>query len=190
MRIGLLFGSFNPVHLGHLMLANYCIEYSPIDELWFVISPHNPLKHTQDLMSKDLRLNLLKIAIKHHQLPMKICDIEFSLPTPSYTIDTMRNLTTQYPQHVFSIIMGGDSLANMEKWKFYKTLLSTFQFIVYPRRGYEAQISLSQCNIMQVNAPHIEISSTFIRKAMLDGRNMSTFVPVGTYPILKEILNN
>ena len=188
MKIGLYFGSFNPVHIGHLAVANFIIEFTDIDQLWFVLSPQNPLKKKATLLDDFDRYDLLKIAIsgdKHFE----ICDIEFHLPKPSYTIDTLTYLKERNPRYNFVLIMGSDVLATFHKWKNYKEIIKNYQRYVYPRQAFE-NINLEEHqNIKVINAPLIEISSSFIRRALKQGKNIRYFLPEEVYKyILKKHL--
>ncbi|HOJ91488.1 MAG TPA: nicotinate (nicotinamide) nucleotide adenylyltransferase [Saprospiraceae bacterium] len=132
MKIGLFFGSFNPIHNGHLIIAQHLLNYSAIEKLWFIVSPHNPLKEKASLAKDRERLHLVRLAIDENP-DMRASDIEFNLPQPSYTIDTMAFLTEKYPQHEFSLIMGGDNLVSLPKWKNYELLISKYPILIYKR---------------------------------------------------------
>src|SRR3984957_14698567 len=136
MKIGLFFGSFNPVHNGHLIIANYICESTKLDKVWMVVSPQNPLKPKETLLRDYDRLHLINLAIEDNK-NLKVSNIEFKLPKPSYTIDTLVHLHDKYPQHTFSLIMGSDNLATLHKWKNYEILLKNYEFLVYKRRGFE-----------------------------------------------------
>ena len=176
MNIGIFSGSFNPIHIGHPALANWICEFCDIDELWFLVSPQNPLKKSTDLIDEKKRLELVEASIKGYP-KFKASDFEFSLPRPSYTIDTLRALKQKYPNHDFHMIMGADSWSNISKWKDYEAILSEFPVIVYPRKGYEIEIPDAYINIKKVDAPLIEISSTFIRQAIKEGKDIRFFLP-------------
>ncbi len=175
-RIGLFFGSFNPIHCGHLIIANYIVEYSDIDELWFIVSPHNPLKNKSQLANEYHRLEMVNLAITDYE-KFKVSDIEFHLPKPSYTIDTLTALSDQYPHYQFSIIMGSDNLATLSKWKNYNRILKNYSIIVYPRKNFNPDKNDYSEKVTIVDAPLIEISSTFIRKAIHEKKNVRFFVP-------------
>jgi nicotinate-nucleotide adenylyltransferase len=188
MKVGLYFGSFNPVHIGHLAIANYIVEFTDIDRLWFVLSPQNPLKKKATLLEDLDRYDLLKLAVgrdKHFE----ICDIEFHLPKPSYTIDTLTYLKERNPRYKFVIIMGSDVLPTFHKWKNYKEIIKNYQRYIYPRRGYENIDTKEHQNIKIIDAPLIEISSSFIRRALKQGKNIKYFLPAEVYKyILKKHL--
>lgn len=174
MKIGLYFGSFNPIHIGHLIVAKHVAEHCDVNQIWFVVSPQNPLKETSSLLNEKSRYYLTQLAIESEP-KFKASNIEFGLPRPSYTIDTMMHLTEKYPQHEFSIIMGGDSFQNIPKWKNYKELLKQFKIIIYNRPGFEIDSTLSK-NIEIVNAPLMDISSTFIRNAIKEKKSIKYLV--------------
>jgi nicotinate-nucleotide adenylyltransferase len=177
MKIGLFFGSFNPVHAGHLMVANYCASFTDLGEVWLVPSPHNPLKHASNLLPDGQRLAMLRAAVEHRRLPLKVCDVEFSLPRPSYTISTLRALRERYPQLRFVVIMGADSLADIKQWKEWQAILREFEVYVYPRVGFHAEALCARYGATLIPAPLIEISSTFIRNAVMEGKNVNAFLP-------------
>jgi nicotinate-nucleotide adenylyltransferase len=134
MRIGLYFGSFNPIHVGHLIIADYFSQQNLFDEVWLVVSPHNPLKDPSDLASVDHRLEMARSATADHSA-LKVCDIETRLPSPSFTVNTMKALQEQYPEVQWSVIIGEDSLVHFDKWKDYQWLMETFSFFVFPRHN-------------------------------------------------------
>lgn len=175
-KTGLFFGSFNPIHIGHLALANYMVSFTDLDEVWFVISPHNPLKDKQSLLAQNHRLYMVKLAVENHP-KFKASDIEFKLSQPSYTINTLTHLKEKYPNKNFSLIMGMDNLQNFHKWKNYEQILEKHSIYVYPRHQSNAGTFLNHPNIKITEAPIMEISSSFIRKAILDKKDVSCFMP-------------
>jgi len=175
MKIGLFFGSFNPIHVGHLAIGNYIAQFTDIQQVWFVVSPQNPLKEKKTLLADYHRLELAYRAIGESSL-FKVSNIEFNMPKPSYTIDTLSYLVDKYPQHKFSVIIGSDSLESFYKWKNFETILNLYRIYVYPRRGNETHELMHNINVKIVNAPIIEISSSFIRQAIKDGKDMQYFV--------------
>ncbi len=185
MKIGLYFGSFNPIHIGHMIIANHVLSHCKIDRLWFVVSPHNPLKETSSLLNENHRLHLVRLAIENES-KFKASNIEFSLPRPSYTIDTISYLSDKYPQHEFSIVMGSDSFFNIKKWKNYKELLKQCKIIIYKRPGFEPDLSLSK-NIELVNAPLLDISSTYIRNLIKEKKTIRYLVKD---EVMEDILAN
>ena len=180
MKIGLYFGSFNPVHIGHLAIANYMVEFTDIDQLWFVISPHNPFKKKESLLPDYERYELLELAIGDED-SFRISDIEFRLPKPSYTIDTLTYLSEKYPKNQFVLILGSDNLPTFHKWKNHELIVSNYHRYVYPRKGTENVDIKKHTNLTVVDAPIIEISSSFIRQAFSEGRNIKYFLPEKVY---------
>ncbi len=176
MKVGLYFGSFNPVHHGHLIIANFIVQQTGIDQVWLVVSPQNPLKQSASLLNEYNRLYLVQIAIEDES-SLKASDIEFRLPKPSYTIDTLTYLQEKYPSHEFSIIMGSDSYQNLPAWKNYEQLLRNYQVIVYKRPGFEIKNIHEQSNTIILKAPLLEISSTYIRKIIKQGKSIRYLVP-------------
>ena len=176
MNIGIFSGSFNPIHIGHLALANWICEFCGLDELWLLVSPQNPLKKNSDLINEKKRLELVQASVVGYP-KFKVSDFEFSLPRPSYTIDTLHALKKQYPEYTFHLIMGADNWDNMSRWKDYESIISEFPIIIYPRTGYEIEIPEKYTNIKKVEAPVIEISSTFIRQSINEGKDIRFFLP-------------
>lgn len=175
MHIGLYFGSFNPIHTGHLIIASYIAEYTSVEQVWFVVSPQNPLKSPEILLNENSRLHLVEIAIKADKR-LKVCDVEFDLPRPSYTIDTLTYLSQKYPKNNFSAIMGSDSYKDLPEWKNYQQLIKEYQIIVYPRKNIELNEPLFE-NTTVVKAPILDISSTYIRKNIQQQKNIQYLVP-------------
>jgi len=186
MHIGLFFGSFNPVHVGHMVLANYMVEFTDIEKVWFVVSPHNPLKNKKSLLDQNQRLHMVNLAIGDSDL-FKSNNIEFGLSQPSYTINTLAHLNEKYPQHTFSLIIGQDNLSSFHKWKNYEEIIKRFKLYVYPRPNAEASDLDLQKNVIMTEAPLIEISSTFIRNALLEKKNVSFFVPESVWNYIDEM---
>jgi nicotinate-nucleotide adenylyltransferase len=168
-----------------MIIANHVLSHCNIDRLWFVVSPHNPLKETSSLLNENHRLHLVRLAIENES-KFKASNIEFSLPRPSYTIDTISYLSDKYPQHEFSIVMGSDSFFNIKKWKNYKELLKQCKIIIYKRPGFEPDISLSK-NIELVNAPLLDISSTYIRNLIKEKKSIRYLVKD---EVMEDILAN
>lgn len=176
MKIGLFFGSFNPIHIGHLALANYFVEFSDLEKIWFVVSPQNPLKKSSTLLNDYDRLYLLRLAIDDNPEKYGVSDIEFSMPRPSYTIDTLTYLSEKYPDNEFVLIMGEDNLRTLDKWKNYEVLISKYQIYVYPRKNFDSKEIRIKANYKVFDAPIIEVSSSFIRKAIKQGKNVDFFM--------------
>jgi nicotinate-nucleotide adenylyltransferase len=171
-KITLFFGSFNPIHIGHLILANYVLEHSDADELWFVVSPQNPFKEKKSLLKDHNRFDMVQLALQNYP-KMRASNIEFSLPKPSYTIDTLAYLKEKYPDFSFSLMMGEDNLENLHKWKNVETLIKNHQILVYPRifEKEKPPQKLRHENIVLLKAPIIELSATEIRTMIKDGKN-------------------
>ena len=187
LTIGLYFGSYNPVHIGHLAIANYMVEYTDIDQLWFVVSPHNPLKKKNNLLADYQRLELVHRAIDDDGR-FRASNIEFSLPKPSYTVDTLAYLKDQYPNYHFKILMGSDNLESFHKWKNYEVILEEFGVIVYPRPGFDPDNVQVEKNItIAMGAPLMEVSSSFIRKAIKKGKDVRHFLPQKSWEYLDEM---
>jgi len=176
MKIGLFFGSFNPVHNGHLIIANYVCETTELDRVWLVVSPQNPLKEKETLLREYDRLHLINLAIEENK-NLKASSIEFKLPKPSYTIDTLTHLKEKYPQHEFSLIMGSDNLETLHKWKNYELILNNYPIFVYNRRGADGNPFPEKKNIHFLNFPFLDISATFIRENLRNGISMQYFLP-------------
>jgi len=184
--IGLYFGTFNPIHIGHLAIANYIAEFSDIDQLWFVVSPQNPHKAKANLLDDYQRLEMVHRAVDDDPR-FRVSNIEFSLPKPSYTIDTLTYLKEQYPDHRFLIIMGSDNLAKLHKWKNYEQITGNHGIIVYPRPGFDRNSIPDTPNLMVCEAPLMEISSTFIRNSLKQGKDVRHFLPPPVWKYLEEM---
>lgn len=176
MEIGLFFGSFNPIHNGHLIVAQSALEATKLHELWFVVSPQNPLKKNKNLLHEFDRLDMVQLAIEDND-QFRASDIEFHMPRPSYTIDTLTYLKEKFPDKQFKLIIGGDNLAIFPKWKNNDKILEDFGLIVYPRPGADSQELVHHPNITYIEAPLMSISATYIRNCIRNERSIRYLVP-------------
>jgi nicotinate-nucleotide adenylyltransferase len=177
MKIGLFFGSFNPIHIGHLIIANFMAENTDLEKVWFVVTPQNPFKNKSSLIANHHRLEMVNIAVLNYP-KFQASDIEFSLPVPSYTIDTLAVLKEKYPLHEFSLLMGEDNLKSFSKWKNYEQILKNHRIFVYPRIGVEMQeFEIKHDNIVKVPAPVVEISATTVRRMIKENKNIRPLLP-------------
>lgn len=189
---GLYFGSFNPIHIGHLAIAGYMTEYAGIDQVWFVVSPQNPLKKKESILADHHRLHMANLAIGDNNR-LKASDIEFRLPVPSYTIDTLAYLKEKYPLNRFVLVMGQDNLYTLHKWKNFKILARDYPILVYPRPGAVKPSNnlldklLESSDIKYVDAPLMEISGTFIREGIKAKKDMSYFLPPAVWKYIREM---
>ena len=185
-EIGLFSGSFNPIHVGHLMLASYLCEFTRLEEIWFVVTPHNPLKESAELLDDELRLQMVRLALEDYER-MRVSDVEFHMPRPSYTIDTLSKLSHNHPDKNFTLIIGGDNWTYFNRWKAYQRLIDTVPILIYPRLGEAVVIPEQYRDTIQlVNAPLVEVSSTFIRKSIREKKNMRAFVPAKVYDFIEQ----
>ncbi len=185
MKVGLFFGSFNPVHVGHMVLANYMLANTDLERIWFIVSPHNPLKQKNSLLHERDRLQMVTLAIGDNN-KMKASNIEFKLSQPSYTVNTLAHLKEKYPSHDFVLIMGADNLENFHKWKNYEEILKQYELYVYPRPDANGGLLMDHKKVTLVNAPLMELSSTEIRKAIKEKKDVRYFVPPAAWEYLKE----
>ncbi|MGV3705696.1 MAG: nicotinate (nicotinamide) nucleotide adenylyltransferase [Arcticibacter sp.] len=176
MNIGLFFGSFNPVHVGHLIIANHMASYTDLDKVWLMVSPHNPLKDKNALINMYDRLEMARLAVEE-SINISVSDAEFKLPQPSYTIDTLTHLRERYPEHNFSLIMGADNLASLKRWKNHEILLRDYKIFVYPRPGFDNLELIDHPSVTLTQTPLMELSSTFIRRAIKEGKSVRFMVP-------------
>lgn len=185
MNIGLFFGSFNPVHVGHLIIANYMLHFGRLDKIWLVISPQNPFKSPLELLPQEQRLDMVQLALEN-QPDMEASDVEFSLPTPSFTAKTLRHLRKQYPKDNFKVIMGSDNLATFEKWEAYEEILEHHQLLVYYRFGHKNDKLENHPNVLVYDAPVLHISATYVRDLIQQKAPISFLVPKNVEGYIKE----
>ena len=191
MKIGLYFGTFNPIHVGHLIIANHLAEHSSLEQIWMVVTPHNPHKEKSTLLDDRQRFHLVTLATDEYP-KIKPSDIEFKLPQPNYTVNTLAHLKDKFPQHEFSLIMGEDNLKSLHKWKNYEYILENHDVYIYPRisaTSFETEKNQldNHPRIFKINAPIVEISSTFIRENIKNNKNVAPLLP---FNVWKEIDHN
>lgn len=187
-KIGLFSGSFNPIHNGHLILANYMCEFTTLDEVWLIVTPHNPLKDRQDMLDEESRLKMAELAVDKFE-NIKASDVELHMMRPSFTINTLEKLSSDYPDYNFTLIIGADNWTYFSKWKDCETIIENYNILIYPRNNYAVTIPESlKDRVRLVNAPLIEISSTFIRQSIRDRKNIRAFLPPEVYDYI--VLNN
>ena len=188
MKIGLYFGSFNPIHIGHLVIANHMAEYSDLDQVWFIVTPHSPFKKKSSLLDNHHRYQMVDRAVEDYS-KLRVSDIEFNLPQPNYTINTLTYLEEKYPDYEFALIMGEDNLKSFHKWKNYELILERHHIYVYPRISdgkVETQFD-NHPQIHIINSPIMQLSSTFIRKAIKEGKNIRPMLPEHVWNYLDEM---
>ncbi|RMG82841.1 MAG: nicotinate-nucleotide adenylyltransferase [Bacteroidetes bacterium] len=184
MKIGLFFGSFNPVHVGHMIIANYMATQTDLRQVWLVVSPQNPLKPKSSLARDHDRLHLVRLAIGDNPL-LRASNIEFDLPKPSYTIDTLTYLKEKHPQHEFVLIMGGDNLGTLHKWKNYELILAHHEIYVYKRPHYDLGELSNHPHVRMFDAPLMEISASYVRKCIREGKSVQYLVPDAVFEYLE-----
>ncbi|MDX1543122.1 MAG: nicotinate (nicotinamide) nucleotide adenylyltransferase [Christiangramia sp.] len=187
-KVGLFFGTFNPIHTGHLIIANHMAEYSDLDEVWLVVTPHNPHKKKNSLLDNHHRLEMVFRACETYE-KLKPSNIEFGLPQPNYTINTLVHLQEKYPSNAFCLIMGEDNLKNFHKWKNYEVILENHEIYIYPRIGSGSMAPQFRDNpkIRKIDAPVIEISATFIRKSIKDAKNVRPLLDKQVWEYIDEM---
>ncbi len=183
MKIGLYFGSFNPIHIGHLIIANTIFDRSDLDQVWFVVSPQNPLKKRKSLIHEHDRLRMVELAIEDN-FHFRASDVEFNMPKPSYTIDTLAYLTDKYPQHSFCLFLGSDSVKQLKRWKNYEQILEHYEIFVYPRPGEKP--SFDHDSIHWIDAPMLDISATFIRDSIKNDLSVKYLLPEQVEEYIKD----
>lgn len=187
-KVALFFGSFNPVHIGHLVIGNYIAEFGGVDEVRYIVSPHNPLKNNKDLLDDSIRLEMLSRSIAGYS-KFSVSDIEFSLPKPSFTYKTLSLLSEKEPDTQFLLIIGADNLNIFHEWKNYEWIMANYPILIYPRLGFSGQIPNHFSNMTFIDAPVIEISSTFIRQSLQKGKDVRYFLPEPAYLIISKLAN-
>jgi nicotinate-nucleotide adenylyltransferase len=185
-KIGLFFGSFNPIHIGHTVIANWFVEYTDLDKVWFVVSPQNPFKEKQSLLADHHRLSLVRIAIEDDPR-FWVTDIEFKMPKPSYTIDTLTYLEEKYPNKEFVLLVGSDQLPSFHKWKNPERVLQLYKMYVYARPGYKGGKYDNHTSVKIFHTPQMDISSTFIRKSIAEGKDMRYMLLPGVWEYMREM---
>ena len=188
MKVGLYFGTFNPIHIGHLTIANYLVEHSDLDQVWFVVTPQSPFKKKSSLLDDHQRLEMVYLATKDYD-KIRPSDIEFGLKQPNYTIDTLTYLFEKFPKHEFSLIMGEDNLKSFHKWKNYEQILENHEILVYPRLSDDKTENKFEDHpkIFNISAPIMELSSTFIRKNIKAGKNVRPMLPDKVWHYIDEM---
>ena len=185
MKIGMFFGSFNPMHIGHKIIASYMAEFSDLEKVIFVVSPENPLKQKKTLLDQNHRLQIIKAEMEDNP-KLAVSDIEFSMPQPSYTIDTLVRLKEDYPENEYVLIMGADNLQNFHKWKNYEQILENYSIYVYPRLGIEINRTHQNIHIVD-DVPQMEISASFIRDSIKQGKDISYLMPEKAWKYIDEM---
>jgi len=185
MNIGLYFGSFNPFHVGHKIIASYIRDFTKVQQVWFVVSPQSPMKTKKSLLDQHHRLMIIKMEVEDN-VNLDVSDIEFGLPTPNYTIDTLLYLSEKYPNHNFSLIMGDDNLNNITRWKNYEKILENYLIYVYPRKNVDMNIKHKNIHIVK-DVPKIEISSSLIRRLISEKKDASYLVPSKSWKYIEEM---
>ena len=189
MKIGLYFGTFNPIHIGHLAIANHMVEFSDLDEIWMIVTPHNPFKKKSSLLADNHRYQLVQIAIEDYP-KLKASNVEFKLPQPNYTVNTLAHISEKYPEHHFNLIMGEDNLGSFHKWKNFEVILENHDIYIYPRVHADSLAKTrfdEHPRIHKVSAPIMEVSSTFIRKAIKEKKNIRALLPCKVWQYIDEM---
>ena len=186
MKVGLFFGTFNPIHIGHMVIATYMADFTDLEQVWLVVSPQNPLKQNALLLKDYHRLALVRIASENHS-KLKVSNIEFSLPKPSYTIDTLTHLSSKNPDDSFVLILGSDNLESFHQWKDHERILDKYSLYVYPRNGFSGGNLATHPKVKMTDAPIMEISSTFIRNGIRDKKDVSSMLPGAVWKYVEEM---
>lgn len=178
-KIGIFSGSFNPIHIGHLALANYLCEYEGLNEVWFVVSPQNPFKTSNDLLNEQQRFEMVRLAVSEYP-KFRASDVEFSFPRPSYTIRTLDYLKKHHPEHAFVLLIGADNWSGLSCWKQAERLINEYEMIIYPRLGHPVEVDSLPPTVRLSSAPIIDVSSTLIRRGLAEGKDMRFFLHPST----------
>lgn len=186
MKIGLFFGTFNPIHIGHLVIANFFVEFTDLDKIWFVVSPQNPLKKSSELLDEKNRLYMVNLAVEDNP-KFSASNIEFHLSRPSYTIDTLTYLKEKHPKKDFALIMGSDNLDSLPKWKNYELLLKNYEIYAYKRIGFEKNPFSANKNVRLFDVPLLNISATFLRKSIKEGKTMRHYFLEKVFKYIDEM---
>ena len=187
MKIGIFSGSFNPIHVGHLILGSYIVENTDIEQVWFVVTPHNPLKKQETLLDENERLKMVQLATDPYGEELVASDFEFSLPRPSYTVDLLATLDEKYPEHEFSLVIGGDNWDTFSTWKDYDKIIKGYRIIIYPRLDSKLNLSAKRRGKVEIlDSPIIEISSTDIREGLKAGKNMRAYLPIEVFEYIHK----
>ncbi len=186
MKIGLFFGTFNPVHVGHMAIAGHMAEFTDLEQVWMVVTPHNPHKPAGALLQDHHRFELVRLAIGDYR-KLKPSKVEFSLPKPSYTINTLTHLSEEFPDHQFNLIMGSDNLTTFMKWKNWEEIIKYHSLYVYPRPGHEGGELKNHPKVVMVDAPRMDVSSTFIREAIKNKKDIRFLLPESVYSYIDEM---
>ncbi len=185
MKIGLFFGSFNPMHVGHKIIASYLVEFSDLEKILFIVSPQNPMKQKGTLLDQHHRLQIIRVEVEDNP-KLDVSDIEFNMPQPSYTIDTLVRLSERHPENEYALIMGADNLKSFHKWKNYEQILEDYSIYVYPRHAYEIEGDHKNVHLIE-GVPQMEISASFIRKSIKEGRDVSYLMPEKAWKYTDEM---
>lgn len=185
-KIGLFFGSFNPIHVGHLIISNAMLSHAPLDEVWFVVSPQNPLKERRTLLADHHRLEMVRLAVEDNY-HLRACDVEFHLPIPSYTVLTLAHLGEQYRDKEFSLIMGSDNLDNFDRWRNYQYIIDHYQIYVYPRPNHDGGAFAKHPHVNCVEVPMMDISSSYIREQIKQKKDVRYLLTEPVYNYLTEM---
>ena len=194
IKTGIFPGSFNPVHIGHLAIANYIAEFEDYDEIWFLITPQNPTKGEEELIPQEMRLEMVESAIQGYD-KFKTCTLEWNLPRPIYTVNTLQKLRMMHPDRTFDLVIGADNWKTFHRWKDYQIILKNFQIVIYPRKGFDKP-TYNHPNIRYCDAPMMEISSSFIRRSLKENKDIRFFLTPGAYEkilsenLLEHFINN